>query len=264
MGEAVKLKRDGGLAIVTLDRPGAMNALNMDLSDGLVDAVVACDEDPNVRAVLITGEGSVFCAGGDIRAMLENADDDGRVGVFLKKLTIGLHAAIATIARMPKPVIAAVNGTAAGAGFSLAMGCDLILAADTAKFTMAYTKIGLVPDGSSTYFLPRLVGSRRALDLMLTNRVLSANEARDIGIVSEIYPEKEFAAKARAFAGDLAAGPTQAYGFAKRLVTQSGAESLETQMEHERRAIAACGNSEDFREGTAAFLEKRKPDYVGR
>ncbi len=264
MGQAVKLEQDGGLAVVTLDRPEAMNALNMDMSEGLLDAVVACDEDPKVRAVMITGGDSAFCAGGDIRAMLENADEEGRVGAYLKKLTVGLHAAVATIARMPKPVIAAVNGTAAGAGFSLAMGCDLILAADTAKFTMAYTKIALVPDGSSTYYLPRLVGSRRALDLMLTNRVLSASEARDIGIVSEVYPEKDFAAKARAFAADLATGPTQAFGLAKRLVTQSGAESLETQMEHERRAIALCGNSEDFREGTAAFMEKRKPSYAGR
>ena len=119
-------------------------------------------------------------------------------------------------------------------------------------------------DGGSTYYLPRLVGPRRALDLILTNRALSAGEARDIGIVSEVYPESEFAAKARAFAGDLATGPTLAFGLAKRLVTQSGGESLETQMEHERRAIALCGNSEDFREGTAAFFEKRKPFYTGR
>ncbi|MEE8444781.1 MAG: enoyl-CoA hydratase-related protein, partial [Alphaproteobacteria bacterium] len=204
-----------------------------------------------------------FCAGGDIQSMRDNADADGSAAVFLKTLTVPLHGAIATLARMQKPVIAAVNGVAAGAGFSIALACDLILATESAKFTMAYTRIGAVPDGSSTYFLPRAVGFKRAYDLIVNNRVLSAAEARDMGIVSEIFADGEFADQALAYTQRLAAGPTLALGRAKQLLTSSGAETLETQMEHERRAIAASGATADFIEGTKAFLAKRKPDFTG-
>ncbi len=213
---------------------------------------------------MITGAGKAFCAGGDLKAMKAEADAHGTAGPFLKRLTVPVHGAIATIARMEKPVVAAVNGPAGGFGFSLALACDLVVAAESAVFTMAYTRAGLAPDGGSTFFLPRIVGPKRAFDLIANNPVLSAPEARDLGIVNEVLPDAAFAADARAYATRLAAGPTLALGAAKRLLALSPDASLEGQMEHERRAIAACARTEDFREGVAAFVDKRAPAFEGR
>ncbi len=262
--KAVLFEKDGGLGIVTLNRPEAYNAMNGPVMSALLGAAIACDEDDDVRAVLVTGAGPAFCAGGDVVAMAEVGAKTGSASIFLKELTVPLHGAIATFYRMAKPVVAAVNGIAAGAGFSLAMACDLVVAAESAVFTMAYTGIGAAPDGSSTYFLPRLVGTKRAYELIATNRVLSAADAKALGIVAEIFPDASFAEDARAYAARLAAGPTLALGLAKQLVASSTESSLETQMEFERRAIAACGRTEDFKEGTRAFAEKRKPAFTGR
>jgi len=262
--QVVMLDRADGVGIITLNRPAAYNALDLDLADGLLDAVIACDEDSAVRAVLITGNGAAFCAGGDIRQMRAHAEPAGHPAAFLKLLTARLHAAIATMARMPKPVIAGVNGAAAGAGFSLAIACDLTIAADNAKFTVAYSAIGVSPDGSSSYYLPRLVGPKRAYELMALNRPLTAEEARDAGLVNQVFPAAGFAAAARDYAARLAAGPTVALGAAKRLVATSLESTLETQMEHERQAIAACGRTEDFRAATEAFVAKKPVVFVGR
>ena len=255
---SVLLDVTGGVGWITLNRPKAYNALNTDMAD------IRCDEDDKIRAVVITGNGASFCAGGDIRQMIDSRASEGNAAPFLKTLTVSLHAAIATIAHMSKPVVMAVNGAAAGAGFSLALAGDLVLAADNARFTVAYTAIGLAPDGSSTFTLPRLVGPKRAFELMCTNRPLSADEARALGLVNQVFPKGEFIQRAREFAAELAGGPTAALGYAKRLVTLSAQSSLETQMEHERRAIAACGRTSDFREGTEAFIAKRLPKFQGR
>jgi 2-(1,2-epoxy-1,2-dihydrophenyl)acetyl-CoA isomerase len=259
----VLVEQDGGLAVITLNRAKALNALDEALAEALLDAMVACDQDPEVRAVMLTGAGAAFCSGGDIRAMAANLDAPGGSGGFLKKLTVYFHGAIATMARMRKPVIAAVNGAAAGGGFSLALSCDLLVAAESATFTLAYTKIGVAPDGSSTFFLPRVVGSKRALDLIARNPVLSAAEAKDLGIVAEVFPDPDFAAQARAFAAGLGLEATRALGEAKQLLNMSPGTTLETQMEYERRAISACAGSADFREGIGAFLAKRKPHFKG-
>jgi 2-(1,2-epoxy-1,2-dihydrophenyl)acetyl-CoA isomerase len=253
-----------GVATITLNRPKAYNALNLALAEGLLDALIRCDEDAAVRAVLVTGQGAAFCAGGDIKPMLEEAQAYGGTAQYLKTLTVRVHAVASTIARMPKLVITAVNGVAAGAGFSLAITGDLVVAADNARFTLAYTAVGLAPDGASTFFLPRLIGPKRALELMCSNRSLSAAEAYNFGLVNEVFPAAEFAAKARRYAATLASGPTVAFGCAKKLVTLSAESSIETQMEHERRAIAACGRTEDFREGANAFFAKRRANFRGR
>jgi len=259
----VLIERDGALVILTLNRPEAYNAIDEPMMQALLGALVDCDEDASVRAVLLTGAGKAFCAGGDLKAM-QAVDSAGQsVGAFLKRLTVPVHGCIATMARMEKPVIGAVNGVAGGAGFSFALACDLVLAAESAVFTMAYTKAGLAPDGGATFFLPRIVGPKRAFDLMANNAVLSAAQARDLGIVNEVYPDASFMAEARSYAGRLADGPSQSFGAAKRLVALSAESSLETQMEHERRAIAACAGTEDFREGVAAFVEKRPPQFRG-
>jgi 2-(1,2-epoxy-1,2-dihydrophenyl)acetyl-CoA isomerase len=262
--DPVLIEREGGLVVLTLNRPEAYNAIDGPTMEALLGALIECDEDASVRAVLLTGAGKAFCAGGDLKSMQAEAQAGGSVGAFLKRLTVTVHGAVATMARMENPVIGAVNGVAGGAGFSFALACDLVLAAESAVFTMAYTKAGLAPDGSSSFFLPRIVGAKRAYDLMINNAVLSAREARDLGIVNEVYRDASFLAEAKTYARRVATGPTRSFGAAKRLIALSPESSLETQMEHERRAIAECARTEDFREGVAAFVEKRAAEFKGR
>jgi 2-(1,2-epoxy-1,2-dihydrophenyl)acetyl-CoA isomerase len=175
-----------------------------------------------------------------------------------------LHMALSRLARMDPPVIAAVNGAAGGAGFSIVMAADLAIAAQSAKFTMAYTNAGLSPDGSSTFYMPRKIGDRRARELMLTNRVLSAAEALDWGVVNQVVADGEALAAAMTLAKRLAAGPTRAYGAVKTLLNESFEHGLESQMELEARKIAELVVSADGQEGIKAFFEKRKPGYTGR
>lgn len=258
--EFIRLETRNGVATITLNRPDAANAMHLGLMKDLMHTAIRCDEDPAIRAVIVTGAGRFFCAGGDLGAFTEAGD---RIPSLLKEMTVYLHAAISRLARMNAPVIAAVNGTAGGAGMSLACATDLAIAAESAKFTMAYTNAGLVPDGSSTFFLPRLIGHRRTQELMLTNRVLTAQEALEWGLLTKVVPDGDIMNEARALAETLAAGPTSAYGATKRLLMNSATESLETQMELEARAIADAGRGADAREGIAAFLEKRRPAFKG-
>ena len=258
--ETILFEADSGVATVTLNRPEAANGMNAALIKELSDASIRCDEDRAIRAVVITGAGRFFSAGGDVKSFAAAGDD---VGVLIKELTMYLHAAIARFAKMDAPVIAAVNGVAAGAGFSLAAACDLAVAAKSAMFLSAYTAAGLTPDGSSTYFLPRLVGMRRATELMLTNRRLSADEALEWGLINEVVADDEAVARAHEIAAELATGPTATYGAVKRLLQASASSALETQMEFEARTIAGSARSSDGREGITAFNEKRPPEYTG-
>ena len=182
----------------------------------------------------------------------------------MKELTTYLHGAVSRLARAKKPAVMGVNGVAAGGGMSLALGGDLVVAAESAKFTMAYSKIAASPDGSSTYFLPRLIGLRRALELHYTNRTLSAREAMDWGLVTRVHPDAEFPGALAALARELAQGPTLAFGRAKQLFHQSTQESLETQMELEAQAIADSSRTEDFRAGVNAFARKQSVTFQGR
>lgn len=249
------------VATITLNRPAQFNALNLDMARELMMATIAADEDPGVRCVVLTGAGKAFFAGGDLSTF--GAAGDQR-GALIKEMTTYFHAAISRLSRMDAPVIAAVNGVAAGAGFSTMLACDLAIAASSAKFTMAYTKSGLSPDGSSTWFLPRIVGLRRAQELTLTNRVLTAAEALEWGLLTRVVDDADLTEEVRALSTDLASGPTLTLGAAKRLLRDSSDQGLETQMELETRAIAASSLTIDGREGVAAFLEKRIPTYQGR
>lgn len=249
------------VAHITLNRPDAANSMNAEMARELMHAALRCDEDPAVRAVLIAGAGRTFCAGGDLRAFAAQGEN---LPSHLKEMTTYLHAAVSRLARMDAPVIAAVQGAAAGAGMSLVCATDIVLAAESARFTVAYTRVGLAPDGSSTYSLTRLVGLRRALELALTNRLLSAKEALDWGLVTSVVPDAELQSKAEALARQLAAGPTRALGAAKRLLRDGSTETLETQMELEARAITDMARTADAREGIAAFLEKREPKFRGQ
>jgi 2-(1,2-epoxy-1,2-dihydrophenyl)acetyl-CoA isomerase len=259
--EHVILERADQVATITLNRPDAYNALNLGLGRDLFHAVLEVDEDPDVRCVVITGAGRAFCAGGDVKDFTDNLP---RIGVLVKELTTYLHGAVSRLARSDKPVIMAVNGVAAGGGLSFALSGDLIVAAESARFTMAYSKIAATPDGSSSYYLPRLVGLRRAMELYFTNRVLSAREALEWGLVTRVVPDAELTTAVRALARELAQGPTRAFGGAKRLFHQSTWESLETQMELEAQAIAASGRTQDFRDGVTAFANKKTPTFHGR
>ena len=200
----LRLERNGAIATLTLARASHANALDLTMSRDLLHAAIELDEDPAVRAVILTGEGKMFCAGGDLAAMKEAGS---RAPAYIKELAGNLHLAISRLARMRTPVVAAVNGTAAGAGFSLVCATDLAIAAESAKFTMAYTGAGLSPDGSSSYFLPRIIGQRRTLELMLTNRVLNSELALEWGLVNQVVPLDELMPAAEKLAGQLASGP---------------------------------------------------------
>lgn len=247
------------VATITLNRPDAGNAMNGEMTRELADAALRCDIDPTIRAVLITGAGKMFCPGGDLKVFSAQAD----LHAHLAEMATHLHTGISRLRRMDAPVIAAVNGVAAGGGMSLALACDIVLAAESARFMMAYTRAGLTPDGSATYFLPRIVGAKRALELTLTNRMLSAQEAADWGIVARVLPDDKLLDEAHQLAARLASGPTRAFGRAKHLLERAWTETLETQMEAEGRTIADSARSADAREGITAFLEKRRPQFKG-
>jgi 2-(1,2-epoxy-1,2-dihydrophenyl)acetyl-CoA isomerase len=247
-----------GVAHLTFNRPEAANALNLEMSHELYDATLRCDEDPAVRAVLISAAGKMFCAGGDLKMFAERTDD---LPAHLKWMTLYIHGAVSLMARMDAPVITAVNGTAAGGGLGVVFGADLVIAAESARFAMAYTRAALSPDASTSFFLPRLVGLRRALDLTLTNRVLSAREALDWGIVNRVVPDGELPAAAQALAKEMAEGPTAAFGAAKRLLRDSFNNTLETHLHFEARGIADRARTAESREGIAAFVAKRPPRF---
>jgi len=259
--EALKVEKAERVATVTLNRPDSLNAVNNVMHHELMTIWLDLAEDQDVNAIILTGAGRAFCAGGDVKDFVDNLD---RIGVLVKELTTYLHGAVSRFCRSEKPVIMAVNGVAAGGGLSFALSGDLVVAAESARFTMAYSKIAATPDGSSSYFLPRLVGIRRAMELYFTNRVLSAGEALEWGLVTRVVPDAELATTVAAMARELAQGPTKAFGGAKRLFHQSTWESLETQMELEAQAIAASGHTEDFRAGVTAFARKQSPTFRGR
>lgn len=259
--ERILFETDGGVATITFNRPDNANSMDRQFMYELMHAAIRCDEDASIRAVVVTGTGQFFSAGGDLSSFADAGDG---AGALLKEMTTYFHGAVSRFSRMDAPIIAAVNGTAAGAGFSFAAACDLTIASDTAMFTSAYTAAALTPDGSSTYFVPRLVGMRRAMELMLTNRRLSAQEALEWGLISQVVPAAELMATAAALAHKLASGGTLAFGAVKRMLHESFSATLETQMEMEARAIAAMSHTHDGREGIAAFFEKRKPTFEGR
>lgn len=256
--ETLLFEVDNRVATITLNRPKSANGLNAALASELKYAAKLCDTNPDVRAVLLTASGRFFCVGGDIKEMASHGDE---VGSEIKKLADDLHMATSTFARMKKPLVVAVNGMAAGAGFSLAISGDIVCASDTAAFTMAYTKAGLSPDGSSSYFLPRLVGLRRAQDLMLTNRTLTAADALEWGLVTRVVAQDALLETARSLAVELASGSQGSNTAVKKLLMTSYTNTLETQMEIEGREIAACAAALDGREGITAFVEKRAPKF---
>lgn len=246
-----------GIGRLTLDRPDAGNAIDLALARALAEVTAEWANRRDLRVVVLRGRGARFCVGGDLKAFSAEAD----LPTHLTAVTAHLHLALARLARLPAPVVAAVQGSAAGAGFSLAASADVLLAGVSARFVLAYSKVGLTPDGSGTWYLPRHVGLHRALDLALTNRVLDATEAERIGLVSRVVADDDLDAETEAVVAELARGPAGALAATKALVRASAANPLEHQLERETAALAAAAGTTDAVEGIAAFLAKRPPEF---
>jgi 2-(1,2-epoxy-1,2-dihydrophenyl)acetyl-CoA isomerase len=249
-----------GVATLRLNDRGSMNALSVSMGAELDAAMDGLIKEPSIRVLVITGTGRGFSAGGDVQAFYDQREAPHET---MQAVLDGLHGSVSKLINAPFPTIAAINGVVAGAGMGLAMATDLAVAVDNAVFTMAYTGIGVSPDGSSTFFLPRLVGVRRAMELILTNRVLSAEEAFDLGIVNQVVPEGGFEAAVAKLAGRLAKGPTLAYVRARELLMTSFGNDPFTQMDAEAASILAAASTDDFYEGISAFIEKRTPGFTG-
>lgn len=252
---------EAGVLSVTLNRPEKLNALNPEMLERLREALARAADEAAVRAVLLTGAGRGFCTGQDL------AERDVRPGAPPIDLSVSLGSYYNPLVRrlraLPKPIVCAVNGVAAGAGANLALACDLVIAARSASFVQAFSKLGLVPDSGGTYFLPRLVGTARAMGLALLAEKLSAEQAVQWGLIWKAVDDERLAEEARALAATLASGPTRGYGLLKRAMYASAGNSLDAQLDLERDLQREAGLSIDYREGVSAFKEKRAPQFKG-
>jgi 2-(1,2-epoxy-1,2-dihydrophenyl)acetyl-CoA isomerase len=265
---SVTLQREGAVGVLTLNRPDNANVLNLPMARELLAAVRELEADRSVQAVLLTGAGKHFCFGGDLRGMLTQslaesasaADSAAAITAHLLELTGDLHAAIVGLVSLDAPVIAVVNGTAAGAGVGLVAMADLAVCASSTRFSMAYTGVALTPDGGTSFFLPRVIGAKRAMEWLLSNRLVTAEEAHSVGLVNEVVPDAQLFEHARELAARLAAGPRHAFAKTKRLLSVPRSE-LEYHLALESRTIAQQAVSSEGLEGMRAFLDKRRPVF---
>lgn len=258
MSDAIRIEIRDRVAVLTLARPENGNAIDQDMADALLRAALICESDDAVRALLLTGDGAAFCVGGDVKAFAAAGSD---MPALVRRLTASLHMAVARLARMDKPLVTAVNGAAAGAGFGLAILGDVALAARSAKFAMAYGALGLTPDAGATWLLPRLVGFRQAQRLALCNERIDAAEAERIGLITHAVDDAALATEAFALARTLAQGPRRAFARTRELLNQSLSNGLETQLELEAQAIARAAGLPEGQAGVAAFAARRKPAF---
>ena len=248
----------GALAVLTLNRPDKYNAFNREMALALQTALDEC-ADPSIRAVLITGTGKAFCSGQDLAEAID------RNGPGMKKiLAEHYNPIIQQIVALPKPVVALVNGVAAGAGANIALACDVVIAHEQASFIQAFSKIGLIPDSGGTYFLPRLIGAQKALALMLTGDKVSAKEAEALNMIYKAVEAETYETFTADFMSKLALMPTRALALTKKAVQESWNNTLSEQLNLELALQVEAGNTEDFKEGVQAFLDKRKPNFTGK
>ncbi len=254
----VRLETDNGVATLTLDRPEKLNAMSDAMWNALHEHLGAIAGDESVRAVILTGAGRAFCSGGDIDNMAKSTIVTGRAR------SKNRHRVITALYSLEKPVVAAVRGPVYGIGNGLALACDLVIASDTAKFSMAFKKVGVVPDGGALFFLTQLLGIAKAKELVYTARPIAAQEARDLGLVMRVVPDDRLEAEARALAQELAASATYALALAKKMFHAMAVPSLEQLLEMETLASGIARLTHDHKEGVAAFKEKRPPRFLGK
>ena len=260
--ETVLYSLENGVATIRMNRPGALNALSLQLGKDLAAAVHRAITD-DARAAILTGSGRAFCSGGDLREMKAMGESEGNIEAFLDAPLKALHEVIRLIRETPIPFVAAVNGVCAGAGTNFALACDLVLAAEDASFNEAFVRIGLSPDCGGTFFLPRAIGEKLAAEMFMTGMTVSAQRAAEIGMINRVVPAGELMNEAGKLAATLAAGPTGSIGRIKRMLNASFSNDLTTQLSLEADCQIESGRSSDFREGVAAFFEKRPPNFSG-
>ena len=260
--KTIKFKVEDNVAFIELNRPDQYNALDQLMAEELFKISLECDDNESIRSVALTGVGEkAFCAGGDLNSFHKQGE---KISSHLKEVTTILHGAISRFSRMNAPLIVGVNGIAAGAGFSFVGFADMVIASSNAKFVSAYSKAGLTPDGSSSYFLPRIIGIRRYTELVLTNRTLSADEAMEWGLVNKVVDSKDLQNEVKKLSKELASGPSLAFGKIKSLVHNSFLDSLEGQMEYESRMISASAKTKDGINGIDAFVNKKEVNFKGK
>jgi 2-(1,2-epoxy-1,2-dihydrophenyl)acetyl-CoA isomerase len=248
-----------GVATLTLNRPEVFNSFNGEMALLLQSQLDACEADPNIRAIVITGQGKAFCAGQDLKEVTTPELHPG----FKKILEEHYNPIIERIRAIEKPIIAAVNGVAAGAGANIALACDIVVASEKASFIQAFSKIGLVPDSAGSFFLPRLIGFQKASALMLLGDKVSAAQAQDLGMIYKVFTAETFLQEVHSLALHMAQLPTKALGLTKKLLNASFNNTLEQQLALESKLQIQAANSNDYKEGVSAFVEKRKPNFKG-
>jgi len=262
-GMSLRYEKSNGTAVIVLDRPDVLNAFNDELGHGVLEAVERASGDDEIRCIVITGEGRAFSSGEDLGALAEGYER-GESAPLGNVLIDRYNPLIRAVTSAPKPVVAAVNGVAAGAGASLALACDFRIASDKAKLVLAFIKVGLVPDSGGIWFLTKMVGAAKAWELAALGTPISAEEALRLNLVTRVAPLEEFEDAWRSFAGELASGPTRAFALTKRLARSAMERSLDEQLDLEGELQAEAGRTQDHLEGVQAFLKKRAPRFEGK
>ncbi|HKC65774.1 MAG TPA: enoyl-CoA hydratase-related protein [Pyrinomonadaceae bacterium] len=260
--ETIQLEMREAVALITLNRPLALNALTIMMGREFRSAIMEARE-RGARAVVLTGAGRAFCAGGDLREMQRLAEKEGRLEAFFDEPLSLIHDCVRLIRETPLPVIAAVNGVATGGGCNFALACDIVLASESAQFNQAFIKVGLTPDCGGTFILPRTVGWRRATELLMTGDMVDARRAAEMGMINRVVADEELIGEALNLAIRLASAPTAALARIKSLINESAANDYNAQLDLEHKAQLQSGKTRDFREGVAAFIEKRPPIFTG-
>jgi len=265
--DTVRLDISGAIATITINRPDSLNAINDDVVTALIDITGALRDSKDVRCVVLTGAGDHFMAGGDVKRFKgkfeEFADDDDAARAWFNSILGRIHIIVENMYALPMPVLGAVKGAVAGAGFSLMLGCDLVIAQEGGVFTLAYCHLGTSPDGGSTWHLPRTLGMKQAMEVALLGDRFGPEKALEMGLINRVIPAADFEAEVAAMAKRLAAGPTRAYGETKRLLLDSSDRTISEQLNAETESFVSCAMSKDFRKGVNAFVDKQKPDFTG-
>ena len=264
--DTVRLDIMDAVATITINRPDSLNAINDDVVTALIDITGALLQNADVRCVVLTGAGDHFMAGGDVKRFkkrFDEAQDDAETKAWFSSILGRINIVVENMNALNVPVVAAVKGAVAGAGFSLMLGCDLVIAAEGGIFTLAYCHLGTSPDGGSTWYLPRTVGMKHAMEIALLGDRFGPEKALELGLINKVVPADAFDAEVDKLAARLASGPTYAYGETKRLLLQSSTTSISDQLTAETQSFVKCAMSKDFHKGVMAFVDKQKPDFTG-